>query len=69
MLISHALTAGNILGDRLAFSLGKGAQYGEDHLRVHSGSVDVFLFKYHRNSHLLQHSDVLDAVQRVAGKP
>ena len=69
VLISHALAAGNILRDRLALCLCKCAQYGKDHLRVHGGDVDVLLFKYHCNSHLLQHSDVLDAVQRVAGKP
>ena len=68
MLISHALTAGNILRDRLAFGLGKGAQYGEDHLRVHGGGVDVLFFKYHRDSHLFQHSDVLNTVQCVAGE-
>ena len=68
VLISHALIAGYILGNRLAFGLGKGAQYGEDHLRVHGGGVDVLFFKYHRDSHLFQHSDVLNTVQCVAGE-
>ena len=68
VLISHALTASYILGNRLAFGLSKGAQYGEDHLRVHGGGVDVLFFKYHRDSHLFQHSDVLNTVQCVAGE-
>ena len=69
VLISHALTAGNILGDRFALGLRKGAQHSEDHLGVHGGGVDILFFKYHRDSHLLQHSDILDTIQRVAGKP
>ena len=68
VLISHALTAGYILRDRLALCLCKGAQYGEDHLRVHGGGVDVLLFKYHCDSHLFQHSDILNTVQCVAGE-
>ena len=68
MLISHALAAGNILRDRLALCLCKGTQDGKDHLRVHGGGVDVLFFKYHRDSHLFQHSDVLNTVQCVAGE-
>ena len=68
MFISHALAAGNILGDRLALCLCKGAQYGENHLGVHGGGVDVLFFKYHRDSHLFQHSDILNTVQCVASE-
>ena len=66
VLISHALTAGNILGDRFALGLRKGAQHSEDHLGVHGGGVDILFFKVDSNANLLQLSDGLDAFHRIS---
>ena len=63
-----ALARLDIAGDGLALRLGEGPHHGQHQLRGLVHGVDVFFFKVDRDALRLQHSDVVQAVHRVAGE-
>ena len=63
-----ALARLDIAGDGLALRLGEGPHHGQHQLCGLVHGVDVFFFKVDRDALRLQHSDVVQAVHRVAGE-
>ena len=63
-----ALARLDIAGDGLALRLGKGSHHGQHQFCGLIHGVDVFFFKVDRDALRLQHSDVVQAVHRVAGE-
>ena len=63
------LAPSNIGADGLAFGLGEGAHKGQDQFRIHVQGVDVLLFEVDADTQLLQHPDVLQAIDGISGEP
>ena len=63
-----AFTRLNIAGDGLTLCLGEGPHHGQHQLCGLVHGVDVFFFKVDRDALRFQHSDVVQAVHRVAGE-
>ena len=59
----------DVSADGFALSLRERAQASQNHLAVHVGGINVFLFKDDSNTPAFQHPDIPDAVQRVSCKP
>ena len=66
---SLSFSPSNILADGLAFCLGKSAHHRDDHLTVRIHRVDVFFFKNHCDSQILESSDIVQTIHCVPGKP
>ena len=67
--VTHSDSLRDVSADGFALGLRERAQAGQNHLAVHVGGIDVFLFKDDSNTPAFQHPDVPDAVQRVSCKP
>ena len=63
-----ALACLNIAGDGLTLRLREGPHHGQHQLCGLVHGIDVFFFKVYRNALRLQHSDVVQAVHRIAGE-
>ena len=67
--VSHADSLCDVSADGFALSLRERAQASQNHLAVHVGGINVFLFKDDSDAPAFQHPDIPDAVQRVSCKP
>ena len=63
-----ALARLDIAGDGLTLRLGKGSHHGQHQFCGLVHGVDVFFFKVDRDALCFQHSDVVEAVHRIAGE-
>ena len=63
-----ALACLDIAGDGLTLCLGEGSHHGQHQLCGLIHGVDVFFFKVDRDALCFQHSDVVEAVHRIAGE-
>ena len=63
-----ALACLDIAGDGFALRLGKGSHHSQHQFCGLVHGIDVFFFKVDRDALCFQHSDVVEAVHRIAGK-